>query len=190
VGIRESLLALLSTGPAHGYQLKQAFEERTGRAWLLNVGQVYTTLQRLERDGVVEGLDGEGEARRRYRITPAGRDEVRRWFLTPVPRVDPQRDELSMKVLMALGNDELRMEDILQAQRTATVEGLQQLTRTKANADPDADLAWLLVVDSMIMHAEAEIRWLDLCEARLRRARPLPAVLPADEPSTMREVSR
>jgi hypothetical protein len=91
---------------------------------------------------------------------------------------------------MALGNDELRMVDILQAQRTATVEGLQQLTRTKANADPDADLAWLLVVDSMIMHAEAEIRWLDLCEARLRRARPLPAALPADEPSTMREVSR
>ena len=171
MGIRESLLALLERGPAHGYQLKQEFEELTGRAWLLNIGQVYTTLQRLERDGVVEGLEEDDEGRRRYRITAAGRDEVRGWFLSPVTRDGPRRDELSMKVLMALGAADVDVERMLQAQRTATVEALQEYTRTKADTDPTADLAWLLVVDSMIMHAEAEIRWLDLCEARIRRAR-------------------
>ena len=171
MAIRESMLALLVQGPAYGYQLKQEFEERTGRAWLLNIGQVYTTLQRLERDGVIEGLEEDSEGRRRYRITDRGRNEARGWFLTPVTRDGPRRDELSMKILLAIADEGLDVAEILQSQRRATVEALQQYTRTKAAADTDADLAWLLVVDSMIMQAEAEIRWLDLCEARIARAR-------------------
>ena len=171
MAIRESMLALLVQGPAHGYQLKQEFEERTGRAWLLNIGQVYTTLQRLERDGVVEGLEEDPEGRRRYRITERGRSEVRGWFLSPVTRNGPRRDELSMKVLLAIADEGLDVAEVLQSQRRATVEALQRYTRTKASADPEKDLAWLLVVDSMIMQAEAEIGWLDLCEARIARAR-------------------
>ena len=86
MSVRQALLALLEQGPMYGYQLRAEFEQRTGATWPLNVGQVYTTLTRLERDGLVEGRAGD---RRRgatsiYRVTDAGRDEVAAWFTTPV----------------------------------------------------------------------------------------------------------
>ena len=61
MSVRHALLALLSEGPKYGLQLREEFEARTGEIWPLNVGQVYSTLQRLERDGLVES-DGSGEA--------------------------------------------------------------------------------------------------------------------------------
>ena len=73
MSVPHALLALLSEGPKYGLRLQNEFESRTGEVWPLNVGQVYTTLQRLERDGLVETDDGEGErSQKRYRITPAG----------------------------------------------------------------------------------------------------------------------
>src|SRR2546422_11708212 len=86
VSVRYGLLALLDEAPSHGYQLKTAFERRTGGNWALNIGQVYTTIQRLERDGLVESLDGDPAAddeRRAYRITQAGRSHLAPWVVTP-----------------------------------------------------------------------------------------------------------
>ena len=170
MSIRHGLLALLAEQPRYGYQLRTEFETRTGATWPLNVGQVYTTLARLERDGLVtpQGDDGEGHAY--YAITEAGLAEVARWFAEPVARsVPPPRDELAIKLALAItapGVDVLR---ITQAQRTHTLRALQDYTRLKARAT-DRDLAWLLVLDSLIFQAEAEIRWLDHCESRLARA--------------------
>jgi DNA-binding PadR family transcriptional regulator len=178
MGIRQSLLALLDEGPAHGYQLKTAFEARTGGIWPLNVGQVYQTLQRLQRDGLVEAGEELEEGRRTYRITEAGRAAAREWFGSPEGERSPRRDDLAMKLLVALGAGDVDVVDVLQAQRTAAVLTLQEYTRLKAGADPDRDLPWLLVLDSLILQTEAEVRWLDACEARLSRAgvvRPLAA---------------
>ena len=169
MSVRHGLLALLAEQPRYGYQLRTEFESRTGATWPLNVGQVYTTLARLERDGLVspQGDDGEGHAY--YAITDAGRAEVARWFAEPVARSVPPRDELAIKLALAItapGVDVLR---ITQAQRTHTLRALQDYTRLKARAT-DRDIAWLLVLDSLIFQAEAEIRWLDHCESRLARA--------------------
>ena len=79
----------------YGYQLRSEFEQRTGSTWPLNVGQVYTTLTRLERDGLVKGAGADGEGHVMYHVTPAGRAEVAAWFTTPVPRTQPPRDELA-----------------------------------------------------------------------------------------------
>lgn len=104
MSIRHGLLALLDRGPRYGYQLRTEFESRTGATWPLNVGQVYTTLGRLERDGLVvpAGEDDGGHAL--YAITDEGRGELREWFARPVDRKSPPRDELAIKLAMAVGS--------------------------------------------------------------------------------------
>src|SRR3954468_8288889 len=100
MSVRHALLALLSEGPMYGLQLRQEFEARTGEVWPLNVGQVYTTLQRLERDGLVEsdGVDDDGP-QKGFRITTAGDDELVGWLHAPGDIGAPPRDELVIKVL-------------------------------------------------------------------------------------------
>ncbi len=173
MSVRQALLALLEQGPMYGYQLRAEFELRTGATWPLNVGQVYTTLARLERDGLVEPVDGELESQRPYAITDAGRAEVCTWFATPVSRQNPPRDELAIKLALAVNSPAVDIRAVIQAQRTATVQALQQYTRLK-NTSGD-DLSWLLVLDSLIFAAEAEVRWLDHCETRLTRHSRRPA---------------
>ena len=102
MAIRHGLLALLDEGPAYGYQLKAAFEERTGGTWPLNIGQVYTTLARAERDGLVAQLDVADDGKVVYEITDAGRREVAAWFASPVRRDAPARDELTIKLAVAV----------------------------------------------------------------------------------------
>src|SRR5579862_6343140 len=103
MSVRHAMLALLSEGPKYGLQLRQEFEARTGEVWPLNVGQVYTTLQRLERDGLVESDDGADEGPQRgFRITESGARELAEWLRTPPDMTSPPRDELVIKVLVAL----------------------------------------------------------------------------------------
>jgi len=166
--VRNGLLALLLRGPMYGYQLRSEFEASTGTTWPLNVGQVYTTLARLERDGLVAPRgEADAEGRVTYELTDAGRDEVARWFATPVARQSRPRDELAIKLAMALTTPGVDVPRVIQAQRTATLRSLQELTKLKAGADEVADAAWLLVLEAMIFQAEAEVRWLDHCETRI-----------------------
>ena len=174
MSVRHGLLALLDGGPKHGYQLRGEFEQATGGTWPLNVGQVYTTLNRLERDGLVASIDEDGVAGRvRYRLTEQGRDELHTWLSTPVGRDDRPRDELAIKLALALAVAGADVATIVQNQRTATLRLMQQYTRPKADLRGDGDpseLSWSLVLDSLIFTAEAEIRWLDHCEGRLAHA--------------------
>lgn len=173
MSVRQSLLAILDQGNCYGYQLKSEFDRRTGSTWPLNVGQVYNTLERLERDGLVERTDGEAEEQKNYRITAAGRIEVATWLGSPVIRTAAARDELAIKLAVAVTLPGVDIARVIQVQRGATLRSLQELTRTKnATDDPETaeQLAWLLVVDSLIFQAEAEVRWLDHSETRLARA--------------------
>ena len=173
--IRHGVLALLAERPRYGYEVRTAFEARTGGTWPLNVGQVYTTLARLERDGLAVdgGVDDAGH--RFYAITEAGRDALRAWFATPVRRENRPRDELAIKLALAVASEDADVADVIQAQRSDSLRALQDYTRLKVRpapgTDPD-DLAWLLVLDAMVFQAEAEVRWLDHCETRLVQARP------------------
>jgi DNA-binding PadR family transcriptional regulator len=181
MSVRHALLALLEQGPMYGYQLRTEFEGRTGSTWPLNIGQVYTTLARLERDGMIEadasaasseGDDANGDGgKRRYAITTDGRVEVATWFDEPVGRGEPPRDELAIKLAIAVTIPGVDVSGLVQRQRTATMNALHDYTRLKRGVETSepADLAWSLVLDSLIFNAEAEIRWLDHCEARLAR---------------------
>jgi len=172
MSIRHGILALLSEGPAHGYQLKADFEQRTGGTWPLNIGQVYTTLQRLERDGLVQLSDGSDQPGDRvvYAISDTGRAVCREWFSTPVRRTQAPRDELAIKLALAVGAPGVDIAALVQGQRSEAVRTLQELTRLKITASDSEDLAWLLVLDALVFQSEAEVRWLDHCESRLVRA--------------------
>lgn len=168
MSVRHSLLAILAAEPTHGYALKAAFEKSTANAWPLNVGQVYTTLARLERDGLVVS-EGTGDGpRQSWRITAAGREQLAAWYASPIVDDPPPRDELAIKVLLAVAADVEDVGAILADQRAATMDRLQELTRQKMRADPRRELPWVLLLDALILKAEAEVKWLDLCEARLR----------------------
>lgn len=170
--VRQSLLAILDQSPCYGYQLRGEFDARTGGTWPLNAGQVYSTLERLERDGLITSDGADGEGRVRYSITQAGSAEVAAWLSAPVQR-QAARDELAMKLAVAATLPGVSIADVIQVQRSASIATLQELTRTKAASGPPgsaADLAWSLVVESMIFAAEAEVRWLDHSEAAIAKA--------------------
>ena len=168
MSIRHGLLALLEREPMYGYQLRTEFESTTGGTWPLNVGQVYTTLTRLERDGLVEPQGEDDEGRVRYAITPAGRRDLDDWFAAPVTARDRPRDELAIKLALAVTVPGVDVRRVVQGQRAATIAHLQDLTRLKSR--DDQDLSWSLVLEAMRYQAEAEIRWLDHCETALLRA--------------------
>lgn len=175
MSVRHSLLALLHDRPRYGYQLRSEFHERTGSAWPLNIGQVYTTLDRLERDGLVRKERGRGGNQVVYGITDEGSGQVRAWFSSPVERSAPPRNELAIKLSLALTLPGVDVTAVIRAQRAASLAVLQEYTKSRRDtaASPrSADLAGLLVLDSLIFHAEAEVRWLDLCEARMAQLAP------------------
>jgi DNA-binding PadR family transcriptional regulator len=181
MSVPHALLALLSDGPKYGLRLQHEFESRTGDVWPLNVGQVYATLQRLERDGLVETDDGESErSRKRYRITSTGERELADWLRTPPELVPPPRDELVIKVLVALQIPEIDIHEILQVHRRHVVQIMQRYTQVKAGAGED-DVALALVADAELFRLEAIIRWLDVADVRLKRR---PTLAPAAEADT------
>ena len=170
MSVRHALLALLSEGPKYGLQLREEFEARTGEVWPLNVGQVYTTLQRLERDGLVESDDTtEVGPQKGFRITAAGAEELAEWLRTPPDLSSPPRDELVIKVLVALRVPGVDVHEVLQVHRRYLVELMQQWTRLKED-EADYDLSLALVVDAELFRLDSVIRWLDSADGRLKRA--------------------
>lgn len=172
MSVKYGILAILSRRPLHGYELKQEFEAELGANWSINFGQIYTTLDRLERDGfviqssVVSGSDAPD--RKLYTITPGGTGELNKWFLTPMTKIENLRDEFYAKVILSLTSN-VSTEDVLQSQRKAELQKLHELTKLKEEADQAIELPWVLQLDLAILHAEATLRWLNMCEVRLRR---------------------
>jgi DNA-binding PadR family transcriptional regulator len=170
MSVRHALLALLSEGPKYGLQLREEFEARTGEVWPLNVGQVYTTLQRLERDGLVES-DGSADEgpQKGFRITGAGAAELATWLRTPPDLSAPPRDELVIKVLVAMRLPGTDVHEVIQAHRRYLVELMQQWTRIKED-EASYDVSLALVVDAELFRLDSVIRWLDSADGRLKRA--------------------
>src|SRR5215469_5779962 len=171
MSVRHALLALLSEGPKYGLRRREEFEADTGEVWPLNIGQVYTTLQRLERDGLVESDDGDerDSPQKRFRITAGGQAELAGWLRTPPDMSSPPRDELVIKVLVAVRVPGTDVREVIQAHRRYLVELMQQWTRIK-DADAGRDLALGLAVDAELFRLDAVVRWLDAADGRIKRA--------------------
>lgn len=165
MSIRLSLLAILELGPCYGYQLRLEFERRTAPTSPLNVGQVYATLDRLERDGLVVKREQDAAGHVYYAITGRGRDAVAEWLAEPV--APPARDELATKLALALTLPGADPAALIAAQRALATESLAaHLAREHAT------LAERLVGDALALAAEAELQWLDRCEVLLAEASP------------------
>jgi DNA-binding PadR family transcriptional regulator len=182
MSVRHALLALLSEGPKYGLQLREEFEARTGEVWPLNVGQVYTTLQRLERDGLVDS-DGTGDdgQQRGYRITADGERELNGWLRTPPDLSAPPRDELVIKVLVAVRLPGVDVHEVIQVHRRYLVELMQQWTHLKED-EAEFDLNLALVVDAELFRLDALVHWLDAAGGRLKRAAADAATLDRERP--------
>jgi DNA-binding PadR family transcriptional regulator len=172
MSVRHALLALLSEGPKYGLRLRQEFEARTGEVWPLNVGQVYTTLQRLDRDGLVTSDEHDDGPQKIYAITPDGSRELATWLQTPATADQPPRDELLIKVLIAAQVPGVDIHEVVQVHRRHLIELMQRYTAVKADAD-EGDMALALVVDAELFRIEAAVRWLDAADVRLRGVAPL-----------------
>jgi DNA-binding PadR family transcriptional regulator len=182
VSVRHALLALLIEGPKYGLRLREEFEAGTGEVWPLNIGQVYTTLQRLERDGLIASDDDDerDSPQKRFRITPEGTRELASWLRTPPDMSSPPRDELVIKVLVALRVPGTDVHEVIQAHRRYLVELMQQWTRIR-EADAGRDLALQLAVDAELYRLDAVARWLDAADGRIKRAAATPAAPARDD---------
>jgi DNA-binding PadR family transcriptional regulator len=165
MSIGNTLLGLLETGPRHGYDLKRAYDERFGHDRPLHYGQVYSTLSRLLKNGLVEegGVEpGGGPERKRYAITDAGVSNLETWLASPEDPALYLQNTLFTKVVLALLSGR-NATDVLDHQRSAHLRAMRELTKRKLGGD----LADQLICDHALFHLEADLRWLELTAARL-----------------------
>jgi DNA-binding PadR family transcriptional regulator len=183
--VQRALLALLSEQPRHGYELHDLFEAAVGGHWALNSGQIYSSLDRLARDGLVaeEGVErGAGPDKRIWALTDDGLADLATWFGSPVPRDYRLRDEFYLKLMLAIYTHAEQPYRVILAQRRELFQELHDLTARRNAADPGRELASILLMDSAMMHTEAELRWLDMVEARLDEIRAQPVPVPVPRP--------
>lgn len=170
MSIHHALLALLSAGPSTTYQLRKDFDEVTGHVRPLNIGQASTTLTRLERDGLVVRSPEEGgeSTAGLWSLTEKGRSDLAQWWAAAVDRTLPDRQELVMKLALAVTVPGVDVAGVVQEQRTATLAALQDVTRARRHLGEE-DLSALLVLEHHLFSLEAELRWLDDIEGTLDR---------------------
>jgi DNA-binding PadR family transcriptional regulator len=174
MSVRMSILAMVAQRPSYGYLLRAEFDRRTGATRPLNIGQVYKTLDTLERDGLVARsatTDADGHVF--YEATEAGRVAVDHWLSSAEPTEPPARSDLAIKIAVAATLPRVDLDRLLAAQRQAALGNLQRLTREMTDHEPDAGtpLSRRFVADAILFEAETQVRWLDHVEQRLRQAR-------------------
>jgi DNA-binding PadR family transcriptional regulator len=186
MSVRNALLGLLAQRPRHGYELHAAFEAVVGgeQNWDVKPAQIYTTLARLEEGGLVKEdsvEQGAGPEKRIYAITSAGRAALAEWFGAGVER-EHQRDEFFVKLMLSLATGGASPRKVIQTQRARLYQDLHAITTRRKQADPKTALARILLLDKTVMHLEADLRWLDMIEARLDEVKKQPLPEPEVKP--------
>ena len=168
--MRYAFLALLANTPAHGYELKQAFEDMFGDIWpSLNFGQVYTTLQRLERDGLVQSYEVFQDHRRDkkvYELTLVGHAELRKWLAEPASSPS-LKDEFFMKLVMAGLTGAADQAALIERQRRVYLQALHDLNALATRPISNGDAISALLIEGAALHVQADLKWLELCEESL-----------------------
>ena len=184
--VRHAVLGLLAQRPRHGYELRTAFQAVGGgeENWDVKPAQIYSTLTRLEQSGLVveEGVEQDaGPEKRIYAITKAGRQVLEEWFASGITE-DHQRDEFFVKLMLGLALDSTDPYALINTQRDQLYKQLHGITEQRTRADPRKEMAKILLLDKVVMHLEADLRWLDITEARLDDIRGQPIPEPESKP--------
>ena len=177
MSIKYALLGILAEKDMHGYELKSRFDEKVGEFWSLNFGQIYSTLDRLEKENFVTH-DREVQERRPDRkvfsITPEGHIALKTWLSTPVNKIRALRDEFFIKLVFLDKSNPAPILELIERQKVLYLKQMGQHTRRKLALKKDGqDLERLtteLLLDAGIFHTEADIKWLSLCEAKIKEA--------------------
>lgn len=164
MSLKYGILGLLAEQPLHGYEVKSRFEDLLGGTWDVNIGQVYATFQRLERDDLIQAVGERGDrGKLAYQLTDAGRRSLEEWLETPEAESQQMREEVYTKLLLGnrLGNGSL--ERLLGRQRSVHVQRLQDLTALEDRARRENQRGVVLMLRGAILHAQADLQWLDAC---------------------------
>jgi len=188
MSVRHSLLGLLDQRARYGYELRAAFITLVGGSenWDIKPAQIYTTLTRMQETGLVALMDGAAAPEKRmYAITPRGKEELQRWLGETVWNA-PQQDAFYLKLMLLIMRQPDNAASLIQNQRKTLYQQLHTATAQRENLDPQCELAHILLLDKAIMHFEADLRWLDMIEARLdevtRQPYPEPELRPRGRP--------
>jgi DNA-binding PadR family transcriptional regulator len=190
LSVRQAVLGLLVQRPRHGYELRAAFEALVGgeENWDVKPAQIYSTLTRLEKSGLVVEDSVEQEAgpeKRIYAITPDGVETLKEWFSDDV-EPEHQRDEFFIKLMVGLISGVADPFHLIQSQRTNLYQSLHDIIEQRKRCDPKRELARILLLEKAAMYLEADLRWLEMTEGRLdeikRQPLPEPEVKPRGRP--------
>jgi DNA-binding PadR family transcriptional regulator len=189
MSVKHTLLALLYQSPMHGYELGKQLPLAVNAEWDVKPGQIASTLLRLKEAGLVEYEVIEAEDapdRKVYRLTEAGVQELQTWLLTPEVRDYRLGDTFYIKLVLTLMGGPVPPEQVLLEQRRALYQQLHDVTEVRRKANPRTDLPWALLLESATMHLEADLRWIEMCQARLddlkRYSPPRPEPKPRGRP--------
>lgn len=186
MSVRNALLGLLAQQPRHGYELHAAFEAVVGgeQNWDVKPAQIYTTLARLEESGLVteESIEQAGGPEKRiYALTQQGRAALAEWFASGVS-LEHQRDEVYIKLMLSIATGAFNPRKVIQTQRSKLYQDLHALTAQRNQTNSKKALAQVLLMDKAIMHIEADLRWLDMVEARIEDVKKQPLPEPEAKP--------
>jgi DNA-binding PadR family transcriptional regulator len=170
MSVKFTLLALLYQRPMHGYELGKQLTLAVNAEWEVKPGQIASTLTRLKEANLVDyevELTSDAPDRKVYCITDEGRRELEQWYLTPEVRDYRLGDAFYIKLVLSLLGGPVGPEQVLMIQRRELYQQLHEATDLRRRADPRAELPWVLLLDSAIMHLEADLRWIEMCDSRL-----------------------
>ena len=161
---RLALLGLLAAAPAHGYRLKQRWDEHLGTVWPVNIGRVYEQLAALRTDGLVEhapeGATLPPRGRRALLLTARGAETLGAWLGTSTYRPRPVRDDVLLRLAVMLEMGATDVSPVLRREGDAARQHRQRLEeRARATTAPLRRLA----IDAEVLQTEAYLRWLEQC---------------------------
>jgi DNA-binding PadR family transcriptional regulator len=164
MSLKFGILGLLAEEPMHGYEVKARFEAMLGHTWEVNIGQVYGTLQRLERDNLVEAVGERGErGRLAYQLTALGRQTLDHWLAEPEAEPQQLHDDLFVKLMLIRRLANGNLEGLLMRQRRVYLQRLRDLAELGRRVRDEQRPDLLLLIKGAVIHTEADIKWLDAC---------------------------
>jgi DNA-binding PadR family transcriptional regulator len=173
MSLKFGILGLLAEDSLHGYEVKTRFDALLGHTWEVNIGQVYSTLQRLERDNLVESIGERGDrGKLAYQLTPTGRQALERWLSEPEAEPQHLHDDLFIKLMLIRRLANGNMEGLLTRQRRLYLQRLRDLAELEKRARDEDRPDLLLLIKGAVIHTEADIRWLDVCLEELASLSP------------------